>query len=99
MARTTVAKNQENQCLQYSDVTNGEMVSSSAYFPWNMTLKHEMKLSEGSWDKILHSKLRTQCFWKEEFFFFFSGGLSLEAIDQSSGGSSHDIFVKTTKES
>ena len=50
-----------------------------------MTSEYKMKLSEGSRDKILHSKLRTQRFWKEEVFFFFSGGLSLEAIDQSSG--------------
>ena len=30
---------------------------------------------------------------------FFSGGLSLKAIHQSSGGSFRDFFVKTTKES
>ena len=71
MARPTVAKNQGNQFSQYSDVTNGRLVSSSAYFPRNMTLKYNMKLSEGSCDKILYSKLRTQCFWKEEIFFFF----------------------------
>ena len=33
------------------------------------------------------------------FFPFFSGGLSLEAIDQSSGSSYRALFVKTTKES
>ena len=55
-----------------------------------------MQLSEGSWDKILYSKLGTQCFWKEEIF---SGGLSLKAIYQSSGNSFHAFFVKTTKES
>ena len=33
MARPTVAKNQGNEFLQYSDVTNGRLVSSSAYFP------------------------------------------------------------------
>ena len=71
MARPTVAKNQWNQFSQYFDVTNGRLVSSSAYFPWNMTLKYKMKLSEGSWDKILHSKLRAQCFWKEEFIWRF----------------------------
>ena len=97
VARPAVAKNQGNQFSQYSDVTNGRLVSSSAYFPWNMTLKYKMKLSEGSWDKIIHSKLRTQCFWKEEMF--FSGSLSLEAIDQSSGSSLRDFFVKTTMES
>ena len=99
MARPTVAKNQENQ---FSDVTNGRLVSSSAYFPRNMILKSKikqpkMKLSEGSWDKILHSKSRTQCFWKEDIF--FSGGFSLEAIHQSSGSSFCASFVKTTKES
>ena len=36
-------------------------------FPWNMTLKYKIQLSEGSWDKILHSKSRTQCFSKEDF--------------------------------
>ena len=96
MARPTVAKTQGNQCSQYSDVTNGRLVSSSACFSWNMTLKYKMKLSEGSWDKIQHWKLRIQRFWKEDFF---SGGLSLEAIDQSSGSSFCDFFVKTTKES
>ena len=34
---------------------------------------------------------------KEEIF--FSGGLSLEAIDQNSGSSFRDFFVKTTKKS
>ena len=48
-----------------------------------------------SCDKILHSKLRTQCFGEEEFF---PGGLSLEAIYQSSGSSFRVFFVKTTKE-
>ena len=36
------------------------------------------------------------CFSKEDFF---SGGLSLEALHQSSGSSFRDFFVKTTKES
>ena len=35
-----------------------------------MTLKYKMQLSEGSWDKILHSKSRTLCFSKEELFFW-----------------------------
>ena len=34
-----------------------------------MTLKYKKQLSEGSWDKVLRSKLRTLCFSKEEFFF------------------------------
>ena len=96
MARPTVTKNQENHFSQYSDVTTGRLVSSSAYFPRNMTLKSKMKLSEGSWDKIVHSKLRTQSFWKEKIF---SGRLSLKAIDQSSRSGFRDLFVKTTKES
>ena len=56
-----------------------------------------MQLSEIFSDKILHSKSRTQCFSTEEIF--FSGGLSIEAIHQSSGSSFRDFFVKTTKES
>ena len=32
MARPTIAKNQGNQFLKYSHVTNGQLVSSSAYF-------------------------------------------------------------------
>ena len=65
-----------------------------------MTLKYKMKLSEGSWDKILHSKLTTQCFGKEEFFWGGGGGgLSFEARDQRSGSSFRDFSVKATKES
>ena len=36
------------QLSQHSHVTNCRLISSSAYFPWNMTLKYKMKLSEGS---------------------------------------------------
>ena len=57
------------QLSQHSPVTNCRLTSSSAYFTWNMTLKNKMQLSEGSWDKILCSKSRTQCFSKEEVFF------------------------------
>ena len=57
------------QLSEHSYVTNCRLIPSSAYFPWNMTLKYKMQLSEVSWDKILHSKMRTRCFWK--FFFFF----------------------------
>ena len=56
------------QLSQHSHVTNCRLISSSAYFPWNMTLKYEMQLYEGSWDKIPHFKSRTQCFWNEDFF-------------------------------
>ena len=56
------------QLSQHSHVTNCRLISSSAYFPWNMTWKYKMQLSEGSWDKILHSKSRTQRFGKEFFF-------------------------------
>ena len=56
-----------------------------------------MQLSEGSWDKILHSKSMTQCFLGGGRN-TFSGGLSLEAIYQISGSSFRDFFVKTTKE-
>ena len=97
MAKPTIVQDQGNQFSQYSDLTNGQLVYSSAYFPWNMTSEYKMKLSQGSLDKILHSKLRTQCFWKEEGG--NSGGLSLEAIDQSSRSSFRDFFVKTSKES
>ena len=34
-----------------------------------------------------------------EGIFFFSDGLTLKAIEQSSGSSFHALFVKTTKES
>ena len=56
------------QLLQHLHVINCRLISSSAYFPWNMTLKYKMQLSQGSWHKILHSKSRTQCFSNEEFF-------------------------------
>ena len=84
------------QLSQHSHVTNCRLISSSAYCPWNMTLKYKKQLSEGFWDKIPHSKSKTKCFSKEDFF---SGGLSLEAIHQSSGSRVRDFFVKTTKES
>ena len=71
-------KPQPLQLSQNLHVTDRRLISSPAYFLWNMTLKYKMQLSEGSWDKILHSKSRTQCFWKEEIF--LSGDLSLEAI-------------------
>ena len=57
------------QLSQHSHVTNCRLVSSSAYFPWNITSKYSMQLSEGSWDKILHSKSKKQCFSQEDFFF------------------------------
>ena len=53
------------QLSQHSHATNCRLISSSAYFPWNTTLKCKMQFSEGSWDKILHSMLRT---------LFFEGG-------------------------
>ena len=84
---------------QHSHVTNCRLTSSSAYFPWNITLKYKMQLSEGSRNKILHSKSRTQCFSKEEKIGGGGGGFSLEAIHQSSGSSFRDFFVKTTRES
>ena len=51
------------QLSQHSHVTNSRLIYSSAYCPWNMTLKYKMQKC-----KILHSKSRTQCFSKEEFF-------------------------------
>ena len=65
---TRCPKLQLFQLSQHSYVTNCRLISSSAYFPWNMILKYRMQLSEGSWDKILRSKSRTQCFYKEDFF-------------------------------
>ena len=53
------------QLSQHLHVTNCRLIFSSAYFPLNMTLEYKMQLSEGSWDKILHSKSRTLCFSKE----------------------------------
>ena len=57
---------------------------------------YKMQLSGDSRDKILHCKSRTQCSSKEDFF---SDGLSLEAIHQSSGSSFRDFSVKNTEES
>ena len=85
------------QLSQHSHVTNCRLISFPVYFPRNVTLNHKIQLPEGSWDKILHSKSRTQCFLKEEIF--LSSALSLETIHQSSGSSFRDFFVKTTKES
>ena len=59
------------QLSRHSHVTNCPVISSSAYFPWNMTLKYEMQLSEGSWDKILHSLSEDTVFFEGRFFFFF----------------------------
>ena len=36
------------QLSQHSYVTNCQLISYSACFPWNMTLKYKMQLSEGS---------------------------------------------------
>ena len=47
------------QLSQHSHVTNCRLISSSAYFPWNMTSKYKMQPSEGSWNKILHCRSRT----------------------------------------
>ena len=80
---------------QHSHVTSCRLISSSAYFPWNMTVTYKMQLSEGFWDKILQSKSRPQRFSEEEFF---SGGLALEPIQQSSRSSFRDFLVKTTEE-
>ena len=83
------------QLSQNSHVTNCRLISSTAYFPWNMTLRYKMQLSEGSWNKILHSKSRKPCFSKEEIF---SGSLSLEVMHQSSGSSWLPRKVKTLLE-
>ena len=57
------------QLSQHSHITNCWLISSSAYFPWNMTLKYKTQLSEGSRDHIHHSESRTQSFPKEKMFF------------------------------
>ena len=59
------------QLSQHYHVTNCWLISSSAYLPWNIMLKYNMQPSEGSWNKILHCKLRTQCFVKGNLFFAF----------------------------
>ena len=64
--RTGSPKLQLFQLSQHSNITDCRLMSPSAYFPWYMTLKYKMQQSEGSWDKILHSKSRTQCFSNEE---------------------------------
>ena len=56
------------QLSQHSHAANGRLISSSAYFPRNMTLKCKLQQSEGSWDKILHSKSRTVFFEGRIFF-------------------------------
>ena len=57
------------QLWQHLHVTNCRLISAPTYCPWNMILKYKTQLSEGSWNTILHSKSRRQCFSKEEFFF------------------------------
>ena len=56
------------QSSQHSHITNCRLISSSAYFSWNMTLKYKMQLSEDSSYKISHSKSRT-LFFEGNFFF------------------------------
>ena len=85
------------QLSQHSQVTNCRLISSSAYFPWNVTLKYKMQLSEGSRDKILHSKSRTQCFLEGRNIFFLR--FVFRSDIPSSGSIFRDFFVKTTKES
>ena len=92
-------KFQPFQLSEHSHVFNCRLVSSSAYFPWNMTLEYKMKLSEDSWDRILRSKLKTVFFEGRFFFSFFSCDLSLEAIYQSFGSNFRAFLVRTTKES
>ena len=58
------------QWSQHLHVTNCRLIPSSAYFPWNMTLKYKMQLSKGSWDKILHSRSRTVFFEGRTFLFW-----------------------------
>ena len=55
------------QLSHHSHVPNCLLISSSAYFPRNLT-KCKMQLSEGSWDKILHSKSRIVFFVARIFF-------------------------------
>ena len=74
------------------------LISFSAYFPWNITLKYTIRLSEGFSEKILLSKSRSQCSWKDFFLFFSFLAVCLEAIHQSFGSNFRDFFVKTTKE-
>ena len=39
------------QLSQHSHATNCRLIYFSAYFPWNMTLKYKMQLSEGTWER------------------------------------------------
>ena len=59
------------QLSQHSHATNCRLISSSAYFPWTMTLKYKMQLSECPWDTTLQSKSRTQFFFYEGRNIFF----------------------------
>ena len=88
-------KLQPFQLLQHSHVTNCRLISSSAHFPW-------IKIQKCSNLKVPEIKAYILCrehsvFRREKYF--FSGGLSLEAIHQSFGSSFRDFFVKTTRES
>ena len=69
-------KFQPFQLSQHSHIANCRLLFFSAYFPWNMTLKYKMQISENSWDIMLHSKSRTRCFSKDFFFFFLAVCLS-----------------------
>ena len=86
------------QLSQHSYVTNCRLISSSAYFPWN----DQKKNTKCSYMKV--PEIKSYILSQEHCVFRrkkknFSGGLSLEAINQSSGSSFCDFFVKTTKES
>ena len=57
------------QLSQHSYVTNCRLISSSAYFPWNMTLKYKMQLSEGFWEKKTYILSRGHRGFRRKLFF------------------------------
>ena len=81
------------QLSQHSHVTSCRLISSSAYFPWNMTLKYKMQLSGGSWDK------KKSYILSRGHSVFLKEGKKIWRLVSRTGSRFHDFFVKTTKES
>ena len=68
-----------------------------------LSMKYDIKIQKCSYLKVPEIKSYTlsqgHSVFRRKKYFFLSGGLSFEAIHQSSGSSFCDFFVKTTKES
>ena len=83
------------QLSQHSHVTNCRLVSYWNYFPWNMTLKYKMQYQKVPEIETYILSRGHSVFRRKKYF--FSGGLSLDALHQSSKSTFRDFFVKTTK--